>query len=62
MKVRLIQATPPDGSLDREDICWTEDFETPAAEFVRSTLRVIFDQVIEANLPGQFPFEHTFSR
>ena len=60
--VRLIIASPKDGSLDHEDICWTEDFESPAKDFVRCGYWVHTDEKINIELPSKFPLERTFSR
>ena len=61
-KIRLILASPHDGSLNEEEMIWTADFETPAADFVNSSMKVYFDKVIEADLPHNFPFESNFSK
>lgn len=61
-KVRLILASPHDGSLNEEEMIWTADFETIAGDFVKPSLKVYFDKVIEADLPHNFPFESNFSK
>jgi hypothetical protein len=60
--VRLIVASPADGSLDHEDICWTEDFDAPAQDFVRNGFSISIDKKMDIELPAAFPLEHTFSR
>lgn len=62
MKVRVITASPRDGSLNTEDLVFTDDFESPAQDFVRNTLKVYIDQVIEMEIPSGFPLNSTFSR
>jgi hypothetical protein len=62
MKVRIICASPADGSLDKEDVCFTEDFESNPNDFVRFGLAVHTDKIVDIELPSAFPLEHTFSR
>lgn len=61
-KIRLILASPHDGSLNEEEMIWTADFESPAADFVNSSMKVYFDKKIEADLPHSFPFESLFAK
>ena len=60
--VRLINASPRDGSLLHEDICWTNDFTTPAKEFVRRGYWVHTDKKIDIEFDSRFPINITFSR
>lgn len=44
---------------EREEVCFTEEINTPAEDFCSSELKVVFDKVIEADLPIEFPMENT---
>lgn len=47
---------------ETEEVFFTEDFEAPVEEFIRSGDEVIYDEVIEDNLPVSFPRESTLRK
>ena len=62
MKVRLILAASKDGNLGKEEVTFTDDFETEASDYCTDDLEITFDKVIEADLPDIFPLNSTLSK
>ena len=68
MKVRYIQMSPPDGDLVREQIIFTDDFDSPADNFCENGMVVYIDAVVEmpggSDYPdgGSMPINQVFSR
>lgn len=59
-KVRYIQCSNDSGT--DETITFTDDFECPAADYVRLGQEVQTDVVLDIDLPSGFPLEHTLRR
>jgi hypothetical protein len=60
MKIRLVLAASPDGSLKEEEMIWTEDFTCSADELISPKLKVTCDQILSIKLPDCFPKEASF--
>ncbi len=61
-KLRIIQTTPSDGTLDTETVNFTEDFDAPSSEWVPPGHCVINDFVVDAEWPSGFSLEGIFAR
>ena len=62
MKVRYIQMSPPDGDLSREQIVFTEEFDSPVSDWCEPGMSVYRDEVIDIPDLVGFPMEQIFSR
>ena len=60
MQIRLIIASRENG--ENETVTFTDDVDSPAADFVTSDQTVNFDGVIEADIPDRFPIGSTLYR
>lgn len=58
--IRLIIVSNNSGS--KEDVIFTEDYDTPATDYCTVDQEVTFDDKIEADLPTTFPLEYTLHR
>lgn len=58
--VRLIISSTENG--DQETVFFTEDFNSPAEEFIPPGQTVDFDQSISAELPDYFPMDYELKR
>lgn len=59
-KVRIIICSTEDGS--KEDVIFTQEFDTPASDYCRPGLTIDCDEVKELDLPSAFPLEHTLTK
>ena len=62
MKVRYIQMSPKDENLNTESIVFTDDFDSPASEWLNAGDMVYVDKVIDMQVPVAFPLNHIFTR
>ena len=54
-KIRVISIASEDGSLDREEIIFTDDFKSPASDFFNlDGMLILTDEIINDNLPSSF--------
>ena len=58
--MRLIIVSTENG--EREDVIFTEDNETPAADYCDPGQTVSYDEEINCELPSIFPLEYTLRR
>ena len=58
--IRVITASTANG--DREEVYFTEDLKTPAAEFFfMEDMTIVIDELIES-LPNRFPLDYVLVR
>ena len=55
MRVRVIHAVI--GDLEQEEVTFTEDFKSPAHEFVSKGWEIHSDIISQMDLPASFPME-----
>lgn len=59
-KVRFIGMFSSDGSLEKETIVFTRDFNSPVTDWLVSGMMVHTDKVIKMDVPHCFPMEKEF--
>jgi len=59
-KVRVLVASNESGS--KEQVLFTEDFETPAEDFFMSDVSISSDDIIECRWPRAFPMDYILER
>lgn len=59
-KVRFIGMNEKGGSLNKETIVFTEDFDSPASDWLSSGMEVHTDKIIDMQVPMSFPMEKEF--
>ena len=59
-KVRVLVASNESGS--KEQVLFTEDFETPAEDFFTSDVSISSDDIIECRWPRAFPMDFILER
>jgi len=60
-KVRFIGMKEQDGSLNKETIVFTEDFSSPASDWLARGMEVYTDKIIDMQVPMCFPMDKEFS-
>lgn len=58
--IRIIHVASADGSLGREEITLTDDFDEAALDYVASGMALVSDTLHDIDLPGSFPTNSTF--
>jgi hypothetical protein len=57
MKVRVIGTINDD--VNYEDVIFTQEFDTPVSDFQLKNTTVLYDEIVDINLPDMFPMEST---
>ena len=57
---RIITASNDNGN--KEEVYFTEDFDTPATDFISPDLTINCDKVIDEEMPSGFPMNYTLKR
>lgn len=60
MKIRIIQSSNQTGA--REEVYFTEDFDTFAEDFITSGLTLDEDSICDCELPSGFPMDYILRR
>ena len=62
MKIRIIHTASSDGSLIKEEVTFTEDFEMDAQDVLIFGMMVVSDSIHDIDFPDSFPTNDTFKK
>jgi len=62
MKVRIIHTSESKEDILGEEITFTDDFETDAADYCIPGWHIMSDSITDMDLPPSFPLNHSFRK
>ena len=62
MKIRIIHTVSSDGSLGKEEVTFTDDFNGNSGDYYTKDMEVVSDKVYTIALPDSFPINSTFTK